>query len=80
MITSKKLYKGSGIRTHNDSFEDCNFTTKLFLYFRKDLTNKENHLKRERNFETSVVGSYNLYLITLGTKNEATKDINSHQR
>ncbi len=56
-MTSKKLYKGSGIRTHNDSFEDCNFTTKLFLYLKKDLTSKANHLKKEKNFENKVTGS-----------------------
>ncbi len=79
-MTSKKLYKGSGIRTHNDSFEDCNFTTKLFLYLKKDLINKKTHLKRLKNFENRVVGSYNLYLIILGKKKEATKDINNHHK
>ena len=28
---TKRAYKGSGNRTHNDGFEDRNFTTKLFL-------------------------------------------------
>ena len=79
-MTSKKLYKGSGIRTHNDSFEDCNFTTKLFLYFKRDLTSKENHLKRPKNLETRVVGSYNLYLIILGKKKDAKKEIKSHHK
>ncbi len=79
-MTSKKPYKGSGIRTHNDSFEDCNFTTKLFPYFNKDLTNKVNHLKIEKNFKTKVVGSYNLYLIILGIKNDSTKDMKTHHK
>lgn len=38
------------------------------------------HLKKSKTFEIRVIGSYNLYLIILGTKNEAIKAIKNHHR
>ena len=80
--TSRTIFKGSGIRTHNNGFEDHNFTVKLFplLYLKKDLATVKPHLNKSIDLFKSVVGSYNLYLTIFCVKKDETKTKKNHHK
>ena len=75
-MTYREL-RESRIRTHNDSFEDCSFTIKLFPYF-IDFIIDFIHAKKLTDFLIRVLGSYNLFRIILGAKKENIKYTNNH--
>ena len=75
-----RTHRGNGNRTHNDGFEDHNFATKLFPYYKIDLTKTETHLKKSKHLFKRVCGSYNLYLIIFGKIKDPTNAIKNHHK